>query len=568
MTIEKVYLDSDRLLSSIIQQINRSSIQGELTLLVGAGISKNSPACLPLSREITEILCKLIAKRLNININDLLTSSSHFLGLEPFLRLIEVYCFGEKIEELIHIFDSTLPNINHYAIANLIKNNSNVKVICLNFDYLIELAFYYLYKEFITVSIPEGNSLSMIPTIKLNSYNHQAIGNIFIKPHGTLIQDKASKGIVASVQKLGYGMAYPMRELISKALRNNVLFVTGYSDNDIDIFPLISSVKPNKIIWNTIDDYLPNSVEYWLKSISSKATVLHLIGRCENIFSLITGPKLHPSFQKEKVDIETYLKKWINTISDIEVTSISAWIAQDRHRTETSNKLYLNALNDQKLLEDKYLERYIRYRYAALLRDQYNALKFSSIEYKKILFSAVKQMDMPTIVSTLRTISSLNLKNKKSPSFFQYLYSVTLLVITCLFQKMTSEKQWNNTRFSGEKYGIWIKWEFGMILLGISFKFKYIKILQKTSLLISLKIFKKAEKSTDLYESNSAIFSQARVYANLYLLTNKKKYISKAKKLLSHAEYNFKILDDVTGIKNVRVLRKMLEKEIPDPWFG
>ena len=562
----------------IVGELEKAAQAGQLTVWVGAGISYSPPASLPLALQIVQSACKAIASALSIPLDVLLTHQGEIMRLEPFLRLIEVVCSFQDIENFLDFLRLGKPNQNHIALASLLSAYAGCTVISLNFDYLIEEALQDYFGIVSKVVVPAKQEEEYVYSLLENNEvghvdNRELVGRI-IKPHGTLIKNHGTCGIIATVQELGSGLPSVLEERIRELINNRFLLVIGYSDDDLDLFPLLQSTHPRAVYWNTLSREISPKVNKWLLQQDEGISTIHLMNKCEYLFSVFPNENNIPLPSGAPLNIEEYAENWVKGINSIsKLATIAAWLAQDRLRVKYAKELYLLALEQEECKRDLSLCRFIRFRYAELLRHQMEDKRNAFKQYVLVLWLGFhKPLDLPLMVVTIRSLaSSLRSVSHRSNYLATLLYSsiaIIFLLSALTLTRITTIHQWNSSRFRRDRGEIWLFWEFGMIILGLAQKLWWPKPMKRFLLNRALVMFETSEKSIDTYERSAAIFSQARTIGMLARTVSNFKMMGKANSLLNQAKELFMLLDDVTGLENIDRLRKAFKFNGPDPWLG
>jgi len=235
----------------------------------GAGISNDPPSNLPLGGTLRSILIENLLK----------ITKKYFFGHQTKDKLWQhareilenvmlekifggIYdVFGDEALSFWQVLDTNESNFNHKAIAHLTKNRMFTKIITLNFDILIEIALKNVkYKTFCPI---DGYFFPK---------DIQIFQAEIIKPHGSLPQSGSEepkfKHIIATIQKIGNAPSEKNENaiinLVEQNNMRNILFI-GYSDNDIDIFPIF--VKHSTIIrhvfWFKFVGIKNNEIRNW-----------------------------------------------------------------------------------------------------------------------------------------------------------------------------------------------------------------------------------------------------------------------------------------------------------------
>jgi len=551
---------------------------GNLTIWVGAGISCSPPASLPLASQMVRDSCQAIATELSIPLRVLLAHQGDVMRLEPFLRLVEVVSSFKDVENLLNILRYGKPNQNHLALARLLSAFPGTAVISLNFDYLIEEALRDLFdiqsKVVVPAGLQEGGVFPLPAAAGKNSAGSADLISRIVKPHGTLIMGNGTCGIVATVQELGSGPSRDLQERIMNLINGRTLLVCGYSDDDLDLFPLLQTTHPRTVYWNTLSSEIPPKVNGWLLQPNTNILTTHLMGRCEHLFGVFPRRSHIPLSSDPPLKFDKFSEQWVRDIDSVaKVATIAAWLAQDRHRLMYAKGLYMRALQQEECKRDISLGRFIRYRYAELLRHQVKKKKDAFIQYILVLGLAFRlPLDLPLIFVTIRSLAaSLRSMAHRSRYGLALAYStlaMILLVFAWILVRITPDNQWKASRFHRDKGGTWLPWEVGMVILGLTQKLWWPKSAKQLLLRKALRMFELSEGSNDLYERSASIFSKARTIGMVVNLEDDPTMMRQANALLSQAKDLFILLDDVTGLQNIERLQKALINNSPDPWLS
>jgi len=284
----------DAVYQEVIDKISENFKRKEVIPFFGAGISFDSPSCLPggnaLQSPLIEILLKvselsLLQKaREKEGIKSFSQKAVHNARLEQLLDVLQK-THGKTILPYLNVLLSDYWNNNHGAIATLAINGYLPNCITLNFDLLIEKAIYSQGKTSRTVT-PLTNGEFKIG-------NGEPCIDI-LKPHGSFVPTEIHSNpfefLSATLSEVGH---IPNKRNI-KAIRNlltsfPVLLIGGYSDNDWDIFPILLSESDSvkEILWieymdvnnpiseNRLSEAFQNRVKPWLSSFKGNSTVLY-----------------------------------------------------------------------------------------------------------------------------------------------------------------------------------------------------------------------------------------------------------------------------------------------------
>lgn len=261
--------DFNDAISTLIKSLEKEQI----TFFAGAGISRSSglPVSSALIRSLVEAFCQCTV-RVGIVDNEkekILKSVLETYALERLLdSLVSVY--GKNALKILNILENGAPNYSHNAIAQIAKIGLLKSIVTLNFDVLFEYALKNLQLPIkwclplAKVEIPPDNSSEQVTVTK---------------PHGTLpfIDFPYKEYYLAAT--LRYSGDHPQKEnehtFFSIAQKFPSLLVTGYSDNDWDISPILRNASWREIFWvehfDITKDVLPRdkpckTIMEWLNS--------------------------------------------------------------------------------------------------------------------------------------------------------------------------------------------------------------------------------------------------------------------------------------------------------------
>jgi hypothetical protein len=106
-----------------------------------------------------------------------------------------------------------------------------------------------------------------------------------------------------------------------------------------------------------------------------------------------------------------------------------------------------------------------------------------------------------------------------------------------------------------------------MILFGLALRVRWPQRMKRYLLMMDLQAFIRSARSQDIYERSAALFAQARIVSLLARMTPSIHSVQEAQLLLNQARDWFVLLDDVTGLENVRQFQLALEGNGRDPWL-
>lgn len=219
-----------------LQKLKEAIRNKKLVVVVGAGISKDSPSNLPSWWDYNILLLEQIglrgAKAVNkkeslLNIQDIISS----ISVTSISGLFYNYVAGNSYLPLLSLLDSAEPNIHHYMLADLYKKEVLQGIITTNFDTLIEKAFS---KKNIPCSvIKEPNGF-----YKTNDDNCK-----IYKIHGSA--DNTDFAIDTIYQKI-QGFTEEQKHIMQNLFENNHILFLGFSGEDFLINTDYIPIKANK----------------------------------------------------------------------------------------------------------------------------------------------------------------------------------------------------------------------------------------------------------------------------------------------------------------------------------
>lgn len=219
-------------------------MEDSLALIVGAGISVDSPSCLPswwdynktivkVIKEQAELLCpnaKEVLEELEVNSNLPVQCLSDVLVNEG---------AGKYYFPLLKLLNSTIPNANHYSIEMLAEEGIVSTIITTNFDTLIETAF-------------ENRKTRLSVKVTDDEYGHQINEcNQLFKIHGTV---QNVQTLIDTVTQKAMGLSDIKRKRLNSLLREKDIAILGFSGADLDFdlnyIPIFDSLQNgHKLTW-------------------------------------------------------------------------------------------------------------------------------------------------------------------------------------------------------------------------------------------------------------------------------------------------------------------------------
>ncbi len=338
-----------------------------LTFLVGAGCSLDSPTNVPRTREIMDTIIEYIC------VNQETSTIKEIENLR-FEALIEVFRdsldLDLKVIDYFGLFKE--PNAQHYFLAEMIKEDNFVMTT--NFDFLIEYALKKsgINKRNIEVVISKSEFEKHANPIKLAKEGKKTLYKIHGSTKNIITGEKKRESLITTIQALGSnksGADLFMIEKFKKPLFDNIskdrnLIIMGYSgSDDFDIVPTLKLLTGlQSIIWiNHVSnnggkikileishskDEIPDDndkVNQILREISQENDSVHILRVDTNISNLIYY--LNQSFGID-TDIES------NTFK---IPSLESWIKKRIPILKKEKKFVKNLIPAKIYLDfDKY----------------------------------------------------------------------------------------------------------------------------------------------------------------------------------------------------------------------
>jgi tetratricopeptide (TPR) repeat protein len=236
--------------------MNHFAHKDNISFIVGAGISMESPSTLPSAREFSKTLLQFMVPEEEVDKLINLPQLRYEMVVERVQKLDENLFFLDYLEQ------KTKFNLIHLFLAHCIKNNQKqMSVITTNFDYLIERALINI--------LGEEEKRLIVPIITKSDYEKYQKRTDFqdrypiFKIHGSkrniITNDETTGSLVTTISSLGknresgetFALEAFKKPLINAILSNTSLFIMGYSgSDDFDITPLLNEFSElESITW-------------------------------------------------------------------------------------------------------------------------------------------------------------------------------------------------------------------------------------------------------------------------------------------------------------------------------
>lgn len=223
-------------------------------VIAGAGISAEPPSNLPSWWEYNK---KLIAQ-IKAGALELCPEAADILECIDVENKLPVQCIsqlvvsqgaGESYFPLLELLNGTIPNANHYALAELAWQGALNAVVTTNFDTLIEAAF-------------RSKAVPLYTAVQKQDYYEAA--NVaeckLFKIHGSVHNDAS---LIDTVRQKAVGLSSEKRLILENVLSGGDIFVIGFSgadlDFDLDYIPLARALEGgSKLTWIIRPGSAPN----------------------------------------------------------------------------------------------------------------------------------------------------------------------------------------------------------------------------------------------------------------------------------------------------------------------
>lgn len=212
----------------------RELVQRErVVLFLGAGISRDSPANLPIARELHVALVRSVVGAISppvwqgrLRLSQLEQAISHAIP-EAIYEQIR-HDVGRRIVDLFAgMFRQGSPNALHRVCARLAQADRLTAIATTNFDCLLEEALTSRAETVKVISTESGFA------------KHRLRNTISIlKLHGSIDRPRS---IIATLSQVGKGLSASKRRILTHLLRQYVFVFAGWSDADIDLTPILMS---------------------------------------------------------------------------------------------------------------------------------------------------------------------------------------------------------------------------------------------------------------------------------------------------------------------------------------
>ena len=228
----------------MLDRLKKYSADGNLVIVVGAGISKDLPSNVPSWWEYNKMLLKVMgecgAETIGMEGNLLDTDNlDQYLPVTTVSELLLDRFAGESYYSLIRLLEASVPNKNHLMLANLAQEKKLRACITTNFDTLIEHAFNDCGVPLIVSEHPDDF---------LRDLSKTGISVSLLKIHGSVTDYHYA---IDTVRQKVKGIESSKRAQMENLFRDNHVLFMGFSGDDFlfdsDYIPV--SACRNGVTW-------------------------------------------------------------------------------------------------------------------------------------------------------------------------------------------------------------------------------------------------------------------------------------------------------------------------------
>lgn len=255
-------------------------LQKGVILFSGAGISISPPSEIPTTNKVNSVLIKSIfnssdlTPKINLKAQTAVNKRFSNIRMET---LFEVFLRNgfDNVLNCLTIFEKSEPNLDHFSIAQLCKKGVIKAIFTLNFDYLQEQALNKLGVSFKPFLKEEDYRLSL-STINKSFIPVFHLHNGFIPG-----EEQNLSHLNAATSKVKSHLPKLKSDMFIHYLKKYPILCVGYSNKDIDTFPIIAT-HSGTVIWYS---HFPQEIEPLGEQVielknKKENDFIHLI-RCE-----------------------------------------------------------------------------------------------------------------------------------------------------------------------------------------------------------------------------------------------------------------------------------------------
>ncbi len=250
----------------------RASLEQGLVFFTGAGISRSAPSNVPLSAEIIEVAVDALARAGRAPLGTHLSGArldqafriASMAPMEVFLSAL-MRAAPDAVGRVFSGFSTATVNADHLAIAAAQILHPAKLVVTLNFDRLHEKAL---------EALGRTDGLSLQARSDFRSRRPLAADRpVVAHLHGAIEEGRVAPSLVATIRTVGTGLAPERAALLRDALEQYDIVCAGYSNHDIDTFPILRRTN-RRIFWYTHHGRIAPPVAEALMGLGGRAAVV------------------------------------------------------------------------------------------------------------------------------------------------------------------------------------------------------------------------------------------------------------------------------------------------------
>ncbi|NLD47110.1 MAG: hypothetical protein GX660_07910 [Clostridiaceae bacterium] len=271
-------------MNDVRNKIKESLIKGNLCFFTGAGMSISPPAYLPLGMQIIDAIVDFLLEKSDLfaypNIKKWVKGVSSNIPMELLWEVL-VRVAGNDILDALSILEGGIPNKDHTAIALFCSKYKIKSIFTLNFDTLHE-------KAISSYTSREARSICTQKDFE-EFYNFSDDENIIrvVHLHNILKRGEYSE-LASTVSKVGTGLPRYKAIPFINSIKSNDIICAGYSNGDIDTFPLLAETQ-NILYWYHHTGNLPPTVEKYSQQPNNKLEFIERENDEKGFWNVLSG---------------------------------------------------------------------------------------------------------------------------------------------------------------------------------------------------------------------------------------------------------------------------------------
>jgi len=308
-------------------KIIESLKKGNLCFFTGAGMSISPPASLPLGMQIIDAIVDLLLEKSELlaypNIKQWVKGLSSNIPMELLWEVL-VRVAGNDILDALSILEGGMPNKDHTTIALLCSKYKIKTIFTLNFDTLHEKAIsLYTSREARSICTPKDFE-------EFNNLSDDANIIWVVHLHNILKSGEYSK-LATTVSKVGTGLPRYKAIPFIDSIKSNDIICAGYSNGDIDTFPLLAETQ-NILYWYHHTGNLPPTVEKYSQQPNNKLEVVERENGEKGFWNVLSGLDREIEQQIHAIGIDD---TWDSSVHTQKINSLINKLKNNLGQTDT-----------------------------------------------------------------------------------------------------------------------------------------------------------------------------------------------------------------------------------------